>query len=123
MFTHSLFNNIGNVLKGWGKLLHFVKTESDIISNVALVTANLKRFSELVLRLFVFFFFVENAALGNNRFGTFCWQLTDETLRMRHFFKFILNVHLDLNNFIGIGWVFDLGSNFACFDVETSLEK
>jgi hypothetical protein len=121
MLTHSLFYNISNVLKRWGELLHFIETECDIISDVALVTANLKRLSELVLSLFIFLFFVQNTALGNNSFGTFCWQLTDEALSMRHFFKLILNVHLDLNNFVGISWIFNLGSNLASLYVKTSL--
>jgi hypothetical protein len=42
---------------------------------------------------------------------------------MRHLLKFVLNMHLELNDSVGIGGVFDLLSNFAGFGVETSFEE
>jgi len=83
----------------------------------------LERFTELVLSLFEFFFFVENAALSNNSFGAVRRKLRDQALSMSHFFKFVLYVDLYLHNFVCVLRVFDLRSNFAGFSVHACLEQ
>jgi len=50
-------------------LFHLVKAQGDIVGDIALVTADLQRFSELVLGLLVLLLLVEDAALGDDRFG------------------------------------------------------
>lgn len=68
VLADSLFNDISNVLEGGRKLLHFIEAKRDVVCDVALVTAYLKRLSKFVFGLFVFLFFVENAALGDDGF-------------------------------------------------------
>jgi hypothetical protein len=42
---------------------------------------------------------------------------------MRHLLKFILDMHLKLDDSVGIGGVFDLLGNLAGFGVETSFKE
>ena len=42
---------------------------------------------------------------------------------MRHFFKFILDVHLELQDLVSKIWVIDLLGYLRCFLVHTSLEE
>lgn len=49
--------------------------------------------------------------------------MAHETLGVRHFFKLVLNVDLDLDNFVCVGGVLNLGSDFACLHVHAGLEE
>ncbi len=78
MFSHSFLNDISDVFETWCELFHFVVAKGNVVSDVALVAADLKGLSELVLGLFIFLLFVEDAALSDYSLGRFGWQLADK---------------------------------------------
>lgn len=78
MLSNTFLDNIGDVFKGRSQLLHLVEAEGNVVSDVALVAADLKGLSELVLGLFIFLLFVEDAALSDYSLGRFGWQLADK---------------------------------------------
>jgi hypothetical protein len=59
-------------------LLHLVEAEGNVVSDVALVAADLKGLSELVLGLFVFLLFVEDATLGDYGLSRVGWELANK---------------------------------------------
>ena len=42
---------------------------------------------------------------------------------MCHLFKFILDMGLELENLVGVFWIFNLLGNFGCFLIHSSLEQ
>jgi hypothetical protein len=58
VLSHTLLNDVRDVLQRWGQLLHLVVAKSDVVGNVALVTAAVEGFLELGLGVFVFLFLV-----------------------------------------------------------------
>ena len=78
MLPNTIFNDVSNVLETWRQLLHFIVAKRDVVSNVALVTGLRKSFLEFIFGLFIFFFFVEDAALCNSGLGGVWRHLGDK---------------------------------------------
>jgi len=123
VLTNTLLDNVGDVLQGWGELLHFVEAKGDVVSNVTLVARDLKSLAELVLGTLVLLLFVEDAALGDDGLSTLVGQLANEGLGVGHLFEFVLDVHLNLDDFVRVLGVLDLGGDLASFDVHACLEE
>jgi len=104
-------------------LFHFVEAKSNVVGDVTLVTTYLECLTELVLSLLEFLFLVKNAALSNNGLSTLRRKLANQAFSVRHFFKFILNVDLDLYNFVRILRILNLRSYLASFGIHTGLEQ
>ena len=66
MFSHTLLDDISDMLQGRGKLLQFVVAESYVVGNVALIASAVERFLELSLSRLVLFFFIKETSLGND---------------------------------------------------------
>ena len=123
MFTNTLFNDISNVLERGSQLLQLVVAKGDVVSDVALVPSGIQSFSELRLGLLILFFFVEDATLCNKRFRSLRLHLLDEGFGMGHLFQFILDVYLQLQDFVCIIIRLDLLRHLQGFLVHASLEK
>lgn len=123
MLANTFFNDVSDVFQRGGQLLHLVEAKGDVVGDVALVTAHLESFGELVLSSLVLLLLVEDAALGNDGLCGISWQLADKRLGVGHFFKLVLDVHLNLDDLVSVLGIFDLGSNFAGFYVHASLKE
>lgn len=98
-------------------------TKSDVVRDVTGVTRSFQRFLKLSHRFFVLLFLVEDASLSYDSFGLVLRHLTDQTLSVRHLFKLILDVHLQLRDFLSIFRRVNLLSNFGCLQIHASLEE
>jgi hypothetical protein len=107
----------------WGKLLKFIVTKGDVVSNIALVSSHVKSFLELVLGFFVFLLFIEHASLSYDSLWSIGGHLSDKRLGVLDFFKLVLNSDLKLENFLSIVSVLNLLNNFSGLSVESSFEK
>jgi hypothetical protein len=111
------------VFEGGRQLFHLVEAKGDIVGDVTLVSANLKGLSKLVLGCFIFLFFVENATLSNNSFCGLWRQLSNERLCVSHFFKFILDMNLNLNNLVSVLRILNLRCNFTSLNIHAGFKK
>ena len=123
MLSHALLDDVSDVLERWCKLLEFVVTECDVVSNVTLVAGAVKGLLELSFGFLVLFFLIENAALCNDSFSRVRWHLSDKRLCMCHFFELILNMGLKLQDLVSIFGVFDLLCNIGSLQVHTCLKQ
>ena len=78
---------------------------------------------ELCLSILVLLFLVEDATLSDNCLTGVRWHLRDKTLRVRHFLKFVLDMHLELQYFVSVVGMIDLLCHLGSFLVHASLEE
>lgn len=64
MLSHSLFNDISDVLERWGQLLELVVAEGDVISDIALVASRIEGLLKLGLGVLKLLLLVQDAALS-----------------------------------------------------------
>lgn len=80
-------------------------------------------FTEFVFRALVLLLLVEDTALSDDGLSAFMRELTDEGLGVGHLLEFVLDVHLDLHNFICVLDVLNLRGNLTSFHVHAGLEE
>ena len=123
MFSHSLLNDVGDVLQRRCELLKLVVAEGNVVGNIALVAGGVERLLELGLRVLVLLFLVKDATLGNDSFTGIGWHLRDQTFGVRHLFKLVLDVHLELQDFVGVVGMVNLLCNLGSLLVHARLQE
>ena len=119
----SLLNDISDVLEGGGELFELVVAKSDVVRNITLVAGGIERFLELGLSIVKLLLLVQDAALGDDGLARVGRHLRDQALGVSHFFKFILDVDLELEDLVGVVRVIDLLGNLGGLLVQAGLEE
>ena len=111
------------MLQRWCQLLELVVTKGDVVGYVALVARGVERLLELGLGVLVLLLLVEDATLGDDGFAGIGRHLRDETLGVRHLLQLVLDVHLELQDLVGVVGVVDLLGHLGSLLVHASLQK
>ena len=123
MLSNSLLDYVSDVLQRGRQLLELVVAESDIVGDVALVAGRVERLLELALGVFVLLLLVKDTALGDNSLSRVRRHLGDERLGVGHLFQLVLDVHLELQNFVSVVGVINLLGYLRGLLIHASLEE
>ena len=123
MLSNSLLDYVSDVLQRGRQLLELVVAESDIVGDVALVAGRVERLLELALGVFVLLLLVKDTALGDNSLSRVRRHLGDERLGVGHLFQLVLDVHLELQDSVGVVRMIDLLSNLRSLLIHARFEE
>ena len=78
MLSHTLLNDICDVLERGSQLVCLVVAECDVVGDVTLVARTIESLIELHTGILILLFLVQDATCGDDGFSCVRWHLTDE---------------------------------------------
>lgn len=123
MLPDTLLNDVSDVLERRSQLLELVVAEGDVVRDVALVSGRVERFLELGLGILVLLLLVKDATLGHDGFARVGRHLRNQALGVRHLLKLVLDMHLELQDLVGVIRVIDLLGHLRRLLVHAGLEE
>lgn len=107
MLFDSLFNDFCDVFKGRCKLLHFVVTQGNIVSELTVVTSCIHSIMELSPGLLVLALLIEDTAIIDHYIGVLLIALPQQSLGMLNLVLLVADKGLQENNLLLVGGVLD----------------